>query len=737
MSKKSIKSLDELGSVKRYLTRIGAEPRSLLSAVIVQKQDTYSRDVTVITFTREGVVLVKTAYAPTDIEADAIKSEFSVVKFPEHVLLPNITTYPDEIKDVSPEDIFEFRDKNNQIVMLQVKRIDPQGGKYFLPYTYWDDNEWRRVEPEGGLPLWGLEAIKDNTTIFIHEGVKAGRATRAMVSGTTAQDKERFKAHPWANELSSAAHISWIGGALAPSRTNWAVLNSMGIQRAYIVSDNDKAGISAVTSIAYELRMPTFHLQFTNEWPASFDLADEFPEHMFKVLEEKPRYVGPPFRSCLHPATWATDQAFIEDKPVVTLREHFKDMWAYIEEADIFVCKPMPNIIRQEKILNNMLSSFSHSQFTSELMFKEYSGRTTGLCYRPDKVEQILTQGNSSSINLHIPTLIKSEPGDPKPFLEFMEYMFPINEERVGMERWVATLVARPDIRMEFGVLMVSEATGIGKTTLGSLILAPLVNPNNVGFPRESDIVDNSFNEWVANKRLVIVHEIYSGQSWKAYHNLKSLITDKDISVNQKYQRPYIVENWAHIFACSNSMRALKMEADDRRWFYPEITEERWAKERFTKLRDWLSSGGLGIIKSWAEGYGNYIMPGERSPMTKRKKDMIEGSRSEAQIEAATIAEAMLAHGKPCALAMKDIVGHVRDSAQGKVYESDYELKKSMIEVGAFGWNDRIRIHGRMQYVVINYELKKILLNASDPAQVAKLLQEHLIKPADLTETNL
>ncbi len=738
---KMIKSLEDLSSVMKYLRRIGAEPRSLKSAVVKEASDKYTRDLVIIRFAKDGKVACdKEAYHPSEEEQVLIQAEFSQVKFPNHKIVPTLPSLPAEIADVLPDDIFTYKDVKGHIIMLQVKRINEKDGqKYFLPYTYWDDEEWRRVEPEGGLPLWGLENIQNNTTLFIHEGAKAARSVQRMINSATDQDMERFREHPWGLELSAAAHIGWAGGAFSPSRSDWSVLNALGIKQAYIVSDNDKAGISAVSEISYHLRMPTFHLQFTDEWPKAFDLADSFPEKMFKILEEKPRYVGPDFKSCLHPATWATDAVKLngEEKPTIKLREHFKDMWAYIEESDIFVCKFMPNIIRQEKILNNMLSCFSHTPMISKYIYAAYAGRTTSLCYRPDRPEQIITQGNSSSINLHIPTRIKTEIGDPKLFLEFLDYLFPVARERKAVERWIATLIARPDIRMEFGLLLISESTGIGKTTLGSLILAPLVNPHNVGFPRESDIVESSFNGWVANKRLVIVNEIYSGQSWKAYHTLKSIITDKDITVNEKFQRPYLVENWAHLFACSNSMKALKMEGDDRRWLYPEVTEIRWPKEKFSKLRDWMASGGLGVIKYWAETYKDYIVPGERAPLTKRKKEMIEGSRSEAQAESAALAEALVKVENPVALGMKDIVAFIRHNVQGKVFDSDYEIRKTMGEVGAKIWKHQIRIHARIQYVVVNETLFGLAEKLETEKEQSDLILKYLSKPAELFETTM
>ena len=114
--------------------------------------------------------------------------------------------------------------------------------------------------------------------------------------------------------------------------------------------------------------------------------------------------------------------------------------------------------------------------------------------------------------------------------------------------------------------MLISEQTGVGKGTLGEKILAKIIGEDNVSSPEEQEIVDSSFNYWCAHKRLAIVHEIYAGQSWKAYNKLKSVITDLYITIKQKFLANYRIDNvgW-HIFACSNSMQALKMADEDRR----------------------------------------------------------------------------------------------------------------------------------------------------------------------------
>ena len=732
-----IKSLDDLKSVREYLTRVGAEPRSLKTAVIREMHGTYWKDLAVMRFEKDGEIKCSgMAFEPTELEAAAIKAEFGTVQWPQVKPLHRIVKPHKFIKDADPEDIYEFRDAEGRIIFVQV-RIEREGDKNYVPLTYWDDDTWRVCEPDGPLPLFNAEKLKDAAVVFIHEGAKAARHCQWMVEAQEDEAKKALAEHPWGPELEHCVHLGWVGGAMSPYRTNWKVLQKAGIKRAYIVADNDEPGRAAVPGIAQQLRIPTFMIQFTDEFPGCFDLADEFPGEMFGDASGVRHYIGPSWRDCLHPATWATDLVpNAKGKATPILRDSFKTMWSYIEEADVFVCTEMPEILRSEAILNKMLAPFSHAVETCRLIVKAYKGRSTRICYRPDQDGLLVTFRGSSAINLHVPSSIKASKGDAGLWEEFLDYMFVNDAERKQVLRWLATIIARPDIRIGYGLLLVSEKQGIGKTTLGAHILAPLVGLQNVGFPGENDIANSAFNDWMANKRLVVVNEIYSGQSWKAYHSLKPVITDRDVTVNQKYMRQYTIENWCHVLASSNSMRALKMENDDRRWFYPEITEVEWPKKKFIELRKWIEHGGLSIIKHWAQGHGKYIDAAERAPMTERKKELIEGSRSEAQSEAVALAESLRDKDNPGAMVIKDVVGWVRNAAQGRVFDSDYELRKAMTETGLKAWPRRVRIGGRLQKVVMNDELWDIIKREKIKEPI-ELIRKHIIKPNDLMESSM
>jgi len=726
-----INDLSDIPAVASYLYRINARVRSLRTAVIEEKDGQYWNDIEVIKISETGEVTCKDEYQPTEAEAQAIREGCAAAEWPRHKLLKRLVDVPEAIKNADPKNVFEFRNKDNEIIMLQLKRV-VKGEKSYKSFTYWSDGRWRDIEPEPHLPLWGLNNIKDNSTVFIHEGAAAARYVSWMVAGETKDARDALAACPWGEDLKGAAHVGWIGGAKNPGRTEWSQLKKLGITRAYIVSDNDDPGLKAVPAIAEKLRMTTFQVQFTNDWKSGFDLADEWPQKMFSEIEGHKYYTGPSFRSCLQPATWATDIVpNPRGRPTTVLRENFKQLWAYIEDVDLFVCTEMPDLLRTESVLNKMLRPFSNSNETTRLIVQAYTGRTTKLCYRPDNKGRMIINRGSTSINLHIATDQRPAEGSPEPFLEFMAYMFPNEPERIEMLRWCATLIAHPEVRMEYGVLLVSEIQGVGKTTLGSAILAPLVGPDNVSFPGENDITNSDFNGWLAHKRLAIINEIYSGHSWKAYNRLKNYITDQEISVNQKYMRSYTAENWCHIFACSNSLRALKMEDDDRRWFYPEVTEKRWPKERFIKLRRWLSGGGLGIILRWAQEQPDWVVPGERAPMTVRKRELIEGSRTDAQKEAADLAVTLIKIKDPIALGMKDVEQYVKMAVKGRVFDTDYDLRKAMKEAGANVMKKRLLIEKRLQYVMVNDALKE-KIEQCDPQEWQTLVQGAVRKPNDI-----
>lgn len=322
------------------------------------------------------------------------------------------------------------------------------------------------------------------------------------------------------------------------------------------------------------------------------------------------------------------------------------------------------------------------------------------LTYDPGKPQGVITEAGGSALNTHRPSAVLPKSGDARPFLKFLEYMFPDEADRKEVMKWLATLIAHPERRMLYGLLFISETQGVGKSTIGR-ILAEIVGPHNASFPSERDI-GAEFNEWLYEKRLAVVNEVYAGASWKAYHALKDIVTEPFVELNRKFQRKIKVPNWIHLIACSNSFRALKIARGDRRWFVPRVTEEGWPRDKFAELWKWLRRDGFGEIVTWARGYGSYVEDGAHAPMSETKLRVIEEGLSDAGKIAVDLAEKVAAADRAVAVSARKVKEHIRTAlAFDRLNESDHELFGLMRDAGVTTW-DRIKIGPHRETILVN-----------------------------------
>jgi hypothetical protein len=736
-----------------YVARIGAFQRSFKRYAIYERDNErddsgYWSEVGSFTIAKDGEITTRGAIdPPTDDERKAIKDGAATVKWPEFVTLAAINKLPDELTgiDEDDDDLFIFRDntKEKRILMLQqrVEKLDGSG-KTYIPWTYWSDGQWRRMEPEGLLPLYGLDHIGDHSTIFLHEGAKAARFVHNLISDMTPEGKARLRAHPWGEALSYAAHLGWIGGAKNPHRTDWGLLKRLSPNmKIYVVADNDAVGVDAVIKISEFLKRPMRMIRFDKSFPPHFDLADEWP------VEKSPDglYAGPNFGDHVFPATWATNLLpNKKGKPTPVIRGEFAQEWVMVGKPPVFIHRLRPDRILAADEFAFQVASFSNTRTVARLLEKVESSKVSGLTYRPFRAHRAhrsdlsdpITQVNSDPLmqvngvmtfNVFRPSNIgpakvRNVEGAAKPFLDFMAHLMPDDGDRIEAMRWIATLIARPEVRMRYGMLLISEAQGVGKTTLGSAILAPLLGEWNVSQPDEKMIVDSAFNGWIVWKRLAIVNELYSGTSRKAYDKLKSVVSDDEVEVNEKYIPAYRTNNAVHILACSNSIRALHLDDGDRRWFVPRVTERQHpdGKQFWIDLHVWLKGGGLSIIAAWADDFlrkHEAVGTGDHAPMSSAKQEIIASSRSDGQQLALDLAQRLASFGEERVLIVREVRAWIAKSRgmdiNNPLLEKSLTIRKALRDGGLMepqkvaGRPDtRIRVGGTPEYMVANFPFR-------------------------------
>ena len=717
-----MRPVTSLEPVREYLTRIEAEVLSIRSAVIRERRGKYFKDLARITINSKGEVSAPSEYAPTDDEKKAISEAVVNTNVPVHIYPKDTST----LANYTPlTEYYECRDLDGSIIMVHSRLEKENGDKKYIPWTYWSDEVWRALEPEETLPLYNLPALLEHDVVFLHEGAKS-------VDGLLRQLEKGN--HPWQDELTGAAHLGWVGGALNPYRTDWTRLNRAGVRRVYIVADNDVAGVSAIPSIAARLKTETWSLQFNNRWPTSWDLGDAFPETMFS----RGIYTGPAFSAVKHPATFMTEKYTAEGskKPSYRLRDWARDIWVWCEEADLYVLKSKPNVVLTEKTLNKVLSPYSHAANTTRIINREQAGRNVRLVYNPGSDRVLIDDGETSAINTYQPSPIRPIEGSVGPWEELLENLIPIEEERREAKRWIATLIARPGTRMVYSLLMASPVQGVGKTTIGQRILAPLIGMSNTSAPSEAEITSD-YNDWISHKRLAVINEIYEGHSWKTYNRLKPAITDTRIRVNRKYVPQYEIDNWCHIFACSNSLQPLKIDTDDRRWYVPHIGEKLKSRKWWDGFYDWLDNGGLAKIAYWANSFGEYVLPGEHAPRSLSKDRMIKDSKAESLQIADEIGQHLDDKEEPTALSSVHVLDWIKQNVgPSRSYARPVDVIKELSSAGGnFVLEGRVRLGGRLHTIVCNRDFES-QYKARDARKVREAVVEHIIRPEDLMEAD-
>lgn len=598
----------------------------------------YKRIVGAIRITKVGDVECSGCVTLTDDEKKDMAAEVAAANFPKSKPAGR-DGLPPELKDVDPSDYYVFRNAQGEILFIE-HRIPPKspgGKKQCVPYVYCNDDQWHKGEPDL-LPVFGLDrlakAAAKITTVFLHEGPKAARKWQEMISGTLDDvNRDELKAHPWGDLLQYGEHVGWAGGALRPHHTDWEPLKNLPPDVLIVmICDNDQPGMDAATTISRILKRRMTVVRFNSMFPEGFDLADPWPQRA-KWRAKNGDYIGPTLMDLETPATWATDVISTGKKgrPAHVIRTDFAAEWIYASEPDLFINRLKPHLRYSETVFDHEYSTFSDDAKPSRLLRDVFSSKVNCLAYRPGIEPAIITEGDKRKFNVHVPSKVRSKQGDARLWEEFMEQLLPVESERLEVMRWCATLVARPDVRMIYGLFLASEEQGVGKSVLGR-ILAKLVGEHNAGFPNENDITASAFNDWLGHKRLVIANEIYAGENHHAYNRLKPFITEPEVLVNEKFVKAYRIENWAHFIICSNNKtRALRIDDKDRRLLVVRVTEEKLPGKYWDDFFDWLDDGGYQIIAWWAQQFLKKNAPvktSDRAPMTAAKKDMLRAGWS-------------------------------------------------------------------------------------------------------------
>jgi hypothetical protein len=573
-------------------------------------------------------------YAPTPEEAADIKIAIkeAVKEWPESTTASfRYAELQRQKLGIAPENWFVCPDlARDHVLWCQVRKETASGDKDYYPWSFWNDGEWRNMEPDGLLPFWKPPERRLRSKIMVHEGAKAARAADLIP-----------KDHPWYEKLIEYEHWGMMGGALASQRADYDELRKARPDETVYVCDCDPPGERALQKVSKNYRGSLIGVRFDSRWEIDavtglrklgWDMADPMPRSFFEKNEHGVEvYIGPSLEELMVPATWAVDigETGKRGRPPFILRQVFRDEWVHVITPEAFIHKRWPSrVYFRAAEFNDRVAPYSHGANVAQLLLKADEAKVEFLTYSPAVPAGIIA-GPPRAFNTHQPSSIRPQEGDAKPWEDYLEHLIVDEIDRTEVIRWCATLVCRLQVKMLYGLLLVSETQGVGKTTLADAILAPLIGEMNVSRPTVGDISDGQFTGWKAHTRLVIVNEIYQDRSARTYNRLKDYISDRKVRVNKKHIPEYEVDNSGHVVAASNYSNALKLPGEDRRWLVPGVTESKRPVDYWRGFYNWLATGGLSIIRWWLEDWltrNQAVMRGAEAPDTKAKRQMIQDS---------------------------------------------------------------------------------------------------------------
>jgi hypothetical protein len=215
--------------------------------------------------------------------------------------------------------------------------------------------------------------------------------------------------------------------------------------------------------------------------------------------------------------------------------------------------------------------------------------------------------------------------GSVKQWTDLMEWLYPNEEERLTVIRWMAHQIQRPGVKIRWAPVFLGKQ-GIGK----DLSLRPLIwglGQHNVREISPHNLMSH-WTDWY-EAQLVIVQEMVRLDKVEVYERVKAAISGTGAStlmVEQKYQPMRPVPNRVAFCFMTNNPNALAIAPDDRRFFVVEAApQQRRSPEYYDRLVAWYDDGGDQAVAAYLKAFDISGLDVNAAPAwTDAKQEMLE-----------------------------------------------------------------------------------------------------------------
>jgi hypothetical protein len=259
---------------------------------------------------------------------------------------------------------------------------------------------------------------------------------------------------------------------------------------------------------------------------------------------------------------------FTQEVLPMSFVENDFNKWLYANEKQC-VCRSVPYItytlphVIGSKFIPQDISYFTHPD----------TGCTYVNTYRKYK---------PSAVNVEVSPL----------FLEYLERLFAIDQERHISVQWLAHQFQHPEQRPSWHLMLLSEP-GTGKGFLVQEILHPLMHHTSV--VADYSKVMGRFSGVLQDNLLVLLDDC-KARTDATQTQLKSILSEERAYVEKKNLDGGMVDTFTRFILASNEHKPLTLEATERRWYVPARLVhkvDRHETQAFIQsLADWLKLPG-------------------------------------------------------------------------------------------------------------------------------------------------
>lgn len=212
--------------------------------------------------------------------------------------------------------------------------------------------------------------------------------------------------------------------------------------------------------------------------------------------------------------------------------------------------------------------------------------------------------------------------GDIGPWNWLLDFLFKQDVvARQWFEKWLAYPLQHPGAKMYAACLFWSREQRIGKTFV-AYIMKHIYGKNWAEI--KSKDLKGTFNSWAKNRQFIYGDEIKGGDAKVDADWFKGLITQDEVTIEEKYLPRYTVPDHMNYFCSSNHPDALFLEDRDQRFLIHEIIGTVASRAEYDRVDSWMRNGGpAALFQHMLDmNLGNFH-PREHAPDTAGKRNMI------------------------------------------------------------------------------------------------------------------